>query len=108
MSYILDALKRADAERGRGTVPGLHAQPLPGNAPADSVPRARWLWPVAAIVLVLGGLAALAWVWRGQVGGERATVVAAAPVAAPATPRPAAAAARRAPSSAAGSRPGPE
>lgn len=92
MSYILDALKRADAERGRGTVPGLHAQPLPGNAPADSVPRARWLWPVAAIVLVLGGLAALAWVWRGQAGGERATVVAAAPVAAPATPRPAAAA----------------
>ena len=28
MSYILDALQRADAERERGTVPGLHAQPL--------------------------------------------------------------------------------
>lgn len=28
MSYILDALKKADAERERGTVPGLHSQPL--------------------------------------------------------------------------------
>ena len=24
MSYILDALRRAQAERGRGSVPGLH------------------------------------------------------------------------------------
>ena len=30
MSYILDALKRADAERERGTVPGLRAQTVPG------------------------------------------------------------------------------
>ena len=29
MSYILDALRRADAERERGAVPGLHAQPVP-------------------------------------------------------------------------------
>ena len=29
MSYILDALQRANAERERGAVPGLHAQPLP-------------------------------------------------------------------------------
>ncbi len=28
MSYILDALKKADAERERGTVPGLHSQAL--------------------------------------------------------------------------------
>ena len=27
MSYILDALKRAESERGRGAVPNIHAQP---------------------------------------------------------------------------------
>jgi len=37
MSYILDALRRADAERSRGAVPGLHAQ----NVPADGEPAAR-------------------------------------------------------------------
>lgn len=61
MSYILDALKRADAERERGHVPGLHAQPLGGTATAS--PRglaARWAWWAgggAALVVV----AALAW-----------------------------------------------
>ncbi len=38
MSYILDALKRADTERERerGTVPGLHSQNLPsGNSQRD-------------------------------------------------------------------------
>ena len=35
MSYILDALRRAEAERGRGAVPGLHppAVPVPGAVP---------------------------------------------------------------------------
>lgn len=35
MSYILDALKRADTERERerGAVPGLHSQNLPGGTP---------------------------------------------------------------------------
>jgi general secretion pathway protein B len=61
MSYILDALKRADAERERGHVPGLHAQPLGGPA-AAAAPRglARWAWwagGAAGLVVV----AALAW-----------------------------------------------
>ena len=30
MSYILEALRRADAERERGAVPNIHAQPLQG------------------------------------------------------------------------------
>lgn len=46
MSYILDALRRAEAdrERERGHVPGLHAQPRTGGtaAPAAAGPR-RWL-----------------------------------------------------------------
>jgi general secretion pathway protein B len=38
MSYILDALKKADAERERGTIPGLHSQPL-APAPDDGDER---------------------------------------------------------------------
>ncbi len=42
MSYILDALRRADAERTRGVVPGLHAQNIPG----DDEPAARNFKPL--------------------------------------------------------------
>ena len=65
MSYILDALKRADAERERGHVPGLHSRSTPEfDAPA---PRAARLgarqWRLAlALLLVLG--AVLLWWWR--------------------------------------------
>lgn len=56
MSYVLDALKKADAERERGAVPGLHAQPMQtllGVAPSASrVPG--WVWGL------LGGLVVLA------------------------------------------------
>ena len=57
MSYILDALRRADAERSRGAVPGLHAQ----NVPADGEPGARSYTPLiwaagAAGVLVVAGV----------------------------------------------------
>ena len=57
MSYILDALRRADAERSRGAVPGLHAQGLP----ADGEPAARNYAPLiwaagAAGVLVVAGM----------------------------------------------------
>jgi general secretion pathway protein B len=61
MSYILDALKRADAERERGQVPGLHAQSIegaPGSGRATGLPR----WALAAgggTALVV--VAALAW-----------------------------------------------
>lgn len=61
MSYILDALKRADneRERERGAVPGLHSQQVipPTTSPDDSDSRA-WLWLAgAALAIVLGGLA---------------------------------------------------
>ena len=45
MSYILDALRRADAERERGNVPGLHAQPMPAvTAPGAHTWLRRSLW----------------------------------------------------------------
>ncbi len=63
MSYILDALQRAAAERQRGQVPGL-GEPPPNwadAAPAPSSLRARWL-PTAALLLAAAALGALA-VW---------------------------------------------
>jgi general secretion pathway protein B len=65
MSYILDALRRADAERERGTVPSLHTQQfgvLPGDDEAP--PRSRLLiGTIALLVLALGGM--LAWNFFG-------------------------------------------
>ena len=58
MSYILDALRRADAERQRGAVPGLHAQPAP-LPPADG-PAAGRSVPLGWVLGGAGLLAALA------------------------------------------------
>lgn len=62
MSYILDALKKADAERERGTVPGLHSQPL-GQVEDDeagsrkAIAPAVWLGAGVGICLI----AVLSW-----------------------------------------------
>lgn len=60
MSFILDALKRADAERARGTVPGLAAQPLAtpvaGGAAMGRGRRTVFIagvWGVAALGMVI-------------------------------------------------------
>src|SRR5690606_28248862 len=90
MSYILDALRRAQAERSRGEVPGLHS-PAP---PVAELPAARAStagpgpWLLAARLLALG-LGGAGW-WLGR-----------------ATPRPPAAApAASAPPAAGGPAPG--
>ncbi len=45
MSYILDALRKADAERRSGTVPGIHAPPAFSASTTPAPPwRSRWLW----------------------------------------------------------------
>ncbi len=69
MSYILDALRKADAERDRGNVPGIHAQPsFGGTAPAARAATTRpGLWVAIALGVLL--VAALAW-WLGG-GGAR-------------------------------------
>lgn len=62
MSYILDALRRADAERERGSVPGIHTQPMApaSDAPQSPVPGRRWLWiGLGAGVGLVAALAAL-------------------------------------------------
>ena len=85
MSYILDALKRADADRQRGTVPGLHARQVTTPA-SQAAPRARSrLWLAAGTALVLAGMAAGLWVWRTPAGGAR-LAAADLPLARPAAP----------------------
>ncbi len=81
MSYILEALRRAEVERQRGAVPGLHAQPLQG-ALADSAAGGpndagrRWRWPLAiGLLAVLLGLAAgLGWWLKPAPEGVRLAV----------------------------------
>ncbi len=65
MSYILEALKRAQAEREQGHVPGLHAQPLPHTAaPHES----RWrLWWIGAVALIAGATLITLLLWKSQV-----------------------------------------
>ncbi|MDP2263889.1 MAG: general secretion pathway protein GspB [Hydrogenophaga sp.] len=65
MSYILDALKRADADRERGHVPGLHSQTA-GVAGSSSAGQQRhsqrtaWLaWVVIALLVAVAAI----WWW---------------------------------------------
>lgn len=62
MSFILDALKKADSERSLGELPGIHSRALPGAGPRLASPflprRSTWLLVAAPIV-------ALA-VWSGM------------------------------------------
>jgi len=68
MSYILDALRRADSERERerGGVPGLNAQPVPaGSLDAGGSRRGKaWIW--VAIGITLGLAVPLAWRFLGS------------------------------------------
>ena len=81
MSYILDALRRADAERQQGQLPGLGStidtmQPV-------AAPPLRWPWWAAAAVVLLSAGVGLAWWWPAN-----RTAVAAAPPAVVLGPRP--------------------
>ena len=67
MSLILEALRRADAERQRGAVPGLHAQtgmalPSHGGTGLQAASGQRWLLLGAVGAGLRGGLGAWAWV----------------------------------------------
>lgn len=113
MSYILDALQRAESERERGNVPGLHAHPALPNAAVR--PSTRRLAVLATLGVALMAVAAAGlWAWRSPVAVPvddparqasappstmpapvvplAATAVAAAPVARVMAPKPAPAA----------------
>ena len=68
MSYILDALRRADSERERGRVPGLHAQPAGSAADEDDLPDGRggMRWGFVASLLGLALIVVFAWMAFGR------------------------------------------
>jgi general secretion pathway protein B len=84
MSYILEALRKADAERERGSVPDLHAQLLPpGAGQAQTEPSRSALLPWLVVGVLLAIVAGGAWYLMGR--GDP-VVVAVAPPALPAPP----------------------
>ena len=88
MSYILEALKKAQAERQLGSAPTLNAVPL-GAPPAQGARKRRLPWlALGGMVLALAGAAA---VWRMQAPAPKpavAVVVATPPAPAVVTPPP--------------------
>lgn len=94
MSTILQALRRAESERQRGSVPTLHgpAQVLAGVLPEPPLKRApRWPWALTLVLPVLIALALAMMIgewWRAPregVGVAGAPVVASVPARVPAT-----------------------
>jgi general secretion pathway protein B len=51
MSYILDALRKADAERERDPARGIHAQPAASAPQRPLAPVPGWIWPLATVVV---------------------------------------------------------
>lgn len=75
MSYILDALKRADTERERGNVPGLHTRQL-ATPTGPTVPSARSsLWLAVAAAVALGGIGVGLWLWQTPADTPRPVVL---------------------------------
>jgi general secretion pathway protein B len=67
MSYILDALRRAEAERERGAVPSLQSQQHSIESEDEAPARSRLLvWAVIALAFAL--VATLAWTLLGGPG----------------------------------------
>ncbi|MBT9462564.1 general secretion pathway protein GspB [Hydrogenophaga sp.] len=85
MSYILDALQRAEAERDRGRVPGLTSQRVPAHLVARERAAAPRLWrTVVGLIVTLAAVAA--WWWAaGPREPQTRPISAPAPLAAPQT-----------------------
>lgn len=65
MSYILDALKKSDQERQRGTAPGMHSfQTTPGPTRRS---WGKWILLMPAVLLL--GIGFLAWWWINPMSG---------------------------------------
>jgi general secretion pathway protein B len=89
MSYILEALKKAQAERQLGNAPTIHAVPV-GAAPLEPAgARRRPLWIAMTAVALVAALAALA--WRTSAPDVKPVAVVVKPAAVLAAPAPVAA-----------------
>jgi general secretion pathway protein B len=85
MSYILDALKKADSERQHGKTPDIHTQPTHNNAldGDESVLKKSGIWIILVVALIILCSALLAMNWQRT---SATVAVAPAPVPAPAPP----------------------
>lgn len=85
MSYILEALKKAQAERQLGSAPTIHALPIQPAAGARSSGSRLPLWIGIGVGTLLIGAAAFMW-WRQQAGVAPGQVAIVLPAQAPAAP----------------------
>ncbi|HQR20959.1 MAG TPA: general secretion pathway protein GspB [Burkholderiaceae bacterium] len=83
MSLILDALRKADAERERGALPNLHSQPVhaAAEAPRKASAGANWQW--IAFGAAFGLAAAVVWVMMSGRNAPAPSTATANPVPAP-------------------------
>ena len=91
MSYILEALRRSQAERERGQVPGLNAQASAVAALPTQREGAPWPTLLLAVVGALAVAALALWFWRAPLAqtvpaAPAGAVLGAAPSAPPAVP----------------------
>ncbi len=90
MSYILDALKRAESERSRGEVPNIHAPSVPiGSMEGEEHGSGLLTWVVVASLLMV--LAAAVWWWSADTPVGRVEVAMERPLQQPSAPPQAAA-----------------
>ena len=78
MSYILDALRKADAQRERDPARGIHAQPVTLSVPADHSGSGSRLWLVGIALVVAAALLAAAMWGSGWFARPAAPALAAA------------------------------
>lgn len=79
MSFILDALQRAEAERERGAVPGLHARPVSTAVGTTGTGSRKGRGLAIAGVLLVAVAAMAVWMWIGTGNPQPATVGLVAP-----------------------------
>ena len=85
MSYILDALQRAEAERIRGGVPTLHARPLATPPQQSRVISQQHVGMAVTVIGLVLGIAALGW-WMWPSAPGVVVTATAPPIATPAEP----------------------
>jgi general secretion pathway protein B len=74
MSYILDALKKADSERERGTVPGLNSSQANHSTFIHYGRDQKPWWQPALVLAVLLVFALALWAWRQSAPSPLATL----------------------------------